>query len=123
MARARKKPMNVSISSDPQPGNVVVWERSGHHGDETDCIICSVAVWHKELRDGGMDRQAGSRIRHVVLWRQRQSLPSMMSFDMLCACDCVGTRIPSYASLPTHILKTDVPSSVLKLYATFFTLK
>lgn len=52
----------------------------GHHGDETDCIICSVAVWHKGLPDGG------TGIRHVLLLRQ--SLPSTMLFDIVCVSLC-----------------------------------
>lgn len=57
MISARSLWMSQS-SSDPQPGDVLVWGRSGHHGDETDCIICSAAVWHKGMRDVGTDRQA-----------------------------------------------------------------
>lgn len=61
------------------------------------CLAQGIAWW----KDG----QAGSRIRHVLLWRQRHSLPSMMSFDMLCVCDCVSAcrRILSYASLARSI--------------------
>lgn len=94
--------MNVSISSDPQPGSVLVWERSGHHGDETDCIICSVAVWHKELCDGGMDGQAAGY--DMSPFSVRGSLPSMMS--LICSmCDCVSVcmRILSYSSLATNM--------------------
>lgn len=80
--------MDVSISSDLQPASVLVWERSGHHGDETDYIICSVAVWHKGLHDGRKDRQAagwdmssyGIRGRVCHLW-----------CNLICyVCNCVS---------------------------------
>lgn len=87
------------------PASVLVRERSGHHGDETDCIICSVAVWHEGLLDGGTDRRAGSRIKHVLLWRQRQSLPSTMPFDMSCerVCGSVCMSIFCLMCLWQHI--------------------
>lgn len=53
-----KTPVNVSVASDPPPANVLVWERSGHHGDETDCIICSVAAWLRRLLGGRTEKQA-----------------------------------------------------------------
>ncbi|KAA8580950.1 hypothetical protein FQN60_013908 [Etheostoma spectabile] len=49
-----------------QPDNVLVWEISGHHGDEIDCIICSVAVWHKALLDVGIPNNIGPVIAPQV---------------------------------------------------------
>lgn len=68
MAPEQKNPANVSISSVSQSGGVPVWRRSGRHGDETDCIIGSAAVWRDRRTEGRRDRRtdAVGRTRHVL---------------------------------------------------------
>lgn len=88
MVPVQKSPANVSISSDSQSGGVPVWRRSGRHGDETDCIIGSAAVWRDRRTEGRRDRQTDgqtvSRTWHVLpppCYTTSGSAPPRKPFD------------------------------------------
>lgn len=87
MVPVQKSPANVSISSDSQSGGVPVWRRSGRHGDETDCIIGSAAVWRDRRTEGRRarrtDRQSAGRGMSPAppCYTTRGSAPPRKPFD------------------------------------------
>lgn len=59
-----------AVAGNPSPqteASILRWVRSGHRGDETDCIISPGAIWQVGLLD--RDGQEGCGIRRVFFFR------------------------------------------------------